>query len=58
MSILMSALAWGYLNLVNEKPIGAWLLMYRSGIAIAGTIVFFALGRILGAVQATGCQIG
>lgn len=54
----MSALAWGYLNMVNEKPIGFWLMLYRSGIAVAGTIVLFALGRILGAVQATGCQLG
>ncbi|BAU13797.1 hypothetical protein LEP3755_43390 [Leptolyngbya sp. NIES-3755] len=57
MGVLMSGLAWGYLNLVNEKPIGVWRLMYRSGIFVAGTIALFALGRIIGAVQTTGCQI-
>ncbi|MEP0917079.1 hypothetical protein NC981_09625 [Leptolyngbya sp. DQ-M1] len=57
-SIFMSALAWGYLKLVNEKPIGFWLTLYRSGVAIAGTIVVFAVWRILGAVQTTGCQLG
>lgn len=54
----MSALAWGYLRLVNEKPIGAWLFLYRSGSAIAGTIALFAIGRIISTVQATGCQLG
>jgi hypothetical protein len=57
-SMLMSALAWGYLKMVNEKPIGFWLMLYRSGIAIAGTIAVFAIGRIIGAVQTTGCQLG
>ncbi|MBW4443661.1 MAG: hypothetical protein KME10_21000 [Plectolyngbya sp. WJT66-NPBG17] len=57
-SILMSAMAWAYLKLVNEKPVGFWLMLYRSGIAIAGTIVLFAVGRIIGAVQITGCQLG
>lgn len=56
-SILMSALAWGYLKMVNEKPIGFWLMLYRSGIVIAGTIALFAIGRIIGAVQTAGCQI-
>jgi len=54
----MSALAWGYLNLVNEKPVGFWLMLYRGGIVIAGTIVLFAIGRIVSAMQTTGCQIG
>ncbi len=53
----MSALAWGYLKMVNEKPIGFWLLLYRSGIIVAGTIALFAIGRIIGAVQTTGCQV-
>ncbi len=57
-SILMSAIAWGYLNLVNEKPIGFWLMLYRGGIAVAGTIAVLAIGRIIGAVQTTGCQLG
>jgi hypothetical protein len=54
----MSAIGWGYLKMVNEKPIGFWLMLYRGGIAIAATIVLFAIGRIVGAVQTTGCQLG
>ncbi|MBD1846616.1 hypothetical protein H6F89_24980 [Cyanobacteria bacterium FACHB-63] len=57
-SIFMSALAWGYLNMVNKKPVGVWLTLYRTGITVAGAIVVFAIWRIVGAMQATGCQVG
>lgn len=53
----MSALAWGYLNMVNKKPVGVWLALYRTGITVAGAIVGFAIWRIVGAMQATGCQL-
>lgn len=56
-SIMMSALAWGYLKQANEKPVGFWLSLYRGGIAIAGAIVLFALWRIFGAMQGIGCAV-
>jgi hypothetical protein len=57
-SIFMSALAWGYLKQANEKPIGFWLNLYRTGMIVAGAIVLFALGRIIGALQGVGCPVG
>ena len=57
MSVLMSALAWGYLKMVNETPVGFWLMLYRGGIAISGAIALLAVGRIISAVQSTGCQL-
>ncbi|BAS59125.1 hypothetical protein LBWT_50940 [Leptolyngbya boryana IAM M-101] len=57
-SIMMSALAWGYLKQANEKPVGFWLNLYRTGVVIASAIVLFAIGRIIGALQGVGCAVG
>lgn len=56
-SIFMSALAWGYLKQANEEPIGFWVTLYRSGVVIAGSIVLFAISRIVSSMQGVGCQI-
>jgi hypothetical protein len=57
-SIMMSALAWGYLQQANEKPVGFWLSLYRMGVTIAGAIVLFGAWRIVGALQGVGCPVG
>jgi hypothetical protein len=57
-SIMMSALAWGYLKQANEKPVGFWLSLYRTGVVVASAIVLFAIGRIIGALQGVGCGVG
>jgi hypothetical protein len=57
-SIMMSAIAWGYLKQANEKPVGFWLTLYRTGMVIASAIVLVSIGRIVGATQGIGCPIG
>lgn len=52
----MSAIAWGYLKQANEKPVGFWLSLYRSGVLAAGAIVVFAITRIVTSLQGVGCQ--
>jgi hypothetical protein len=54
-SIVMCAVAAMYLKQANEKPIGVWVNLYRSGMAIAIVIAFVAISRIVFSLQRLGC---